>query len=258
MKRSVLFITVCMIILVALQGCGERANTNALTPENSVQVVLGVEPLPGKQPLTEEQVSATVAIVKSRLKEIGISEATVQSEGMERIIVGLPATADIEEATKAITESGLLEFIDAGNSPLPEGELVTTELGGPGNMQLGATATSNDIVYDVVVSSEVIDGSKVTANMRDGMPVVEFDLKGDGPHKMREFTSKNMNSYMPIVLNKRVLTSPMIRGIISDEGEITGLTLSESRRLAAQLKSGPLPVTLQLIETRQPATPPSK
>jgi preprotein translocase subunit SecD len=260
MKRNVLFMTLCMMILVVLQGCGEQASISAVTPENSVQVVLGVEPLMGKEPLTEEQVSATVAIIKGRLKEIGIPEATVQSEGTERIMVGLPAIADLEEATKVITESGLLELIDAGNSPLPKGEFVTTELGGLTPAQLESTAqpASAGKLYKVVVSSEDIDMSQVKADTRDGMPVVNFGLKGDGPSKMREFTSNNMHTYMPVVLNKRVINSPQIKGVVSDQVLITGLTLTETRRLAAQLKSGPLPVTLRLIETRQPATPSSK
>jgi preprotein translocase subunit SecD len=72
---------------------------------------------------------------------------------------------------------------------------------------------------------------------------------------MREFTSANIGRFMPIVLDKKVISSPSIQGIISDNGEITafpwikqavsravevrrsavGLELLESRKIAATL-----------------------
>jgi preprotein translocase subunit SecD len=85
-----------------------------------------------------------------------------------------------------------------------------------------------------------------------GRPQVLFVLKGDGPNKLAEHTSANVGKFMPIVLDKRVISSPQIEGAITGgQGVITGLTLEEARRLAIQLRSGALPLNLRLLESRK-------
>jgi preprotein translocase subunit SecD len=107
--------------------------------------------------------------------------------------------------------------------------------------------------YDDVVTGDEIDGSKVqVAFDQAGAPRVQFALKGDGPSVMADFTSKNVGKYMPIVLDKKVISSPSIQGPIpGGSGEITGVTLNEARVLAVQIKYGALPVALRVLETRK-------
>lgn len=107
--------------------------------------------------------------------------------------------------------------------------------------------------YDVVVTGDEIDGNKVSVAFdTNNVPRVTFTMKGDGSRKLADFTSANIGKYMPIVLDKKVISSPQIQGaIVGGNGEITGVTLSEAQKLAVQLKYGALPVGLKLLETRK-------
>ncbi len=110
------------------------------------------------------------------------------------------------------------------------------------------------VVYKTIITGEDIDGNKVTVqiNPTTGAPEVLFVLKGDGPRKLADFTSANVGKYMPIVLDKRVISSPKIQSAIPNgQGVITGLSRDEARRLAIQLRSGALPLNLRLLESRK-------
>jgi preprotein translocase subunit SecD len=57
---------------------------------------------------------------------------------------------------------------------------------------------------------------------------------------------------MPITLDKRVISSPVIEGAITGgSGVIRGMTLAEAQKLALQLKYGALPVSLTLQSERK-------
>lgn len=117
-----------------------------------------------------------------------------------------------------------------------------------------AQATPPTKVFSVVVNGDEIDGNKVTVsrNPTTNAPEVVFFLKGDGPRKLADFTSANVGTYMPIVLDKRVISNPTIQSpIVGGNGVITGLTIEEARRLSVQLKYGSLPVSLRTLESRK-------
>ncbi len=115
-----------------------------------------------------------------------------------------------------------------------------------------AQATPPTKLFKVVVNGDEIDGNKVTVG-RDSTtnaPQVVFYLKGDGPRKLADFTSANIGKYMPIVLDKKVISNPTIQGVIAGgNGVITGLTLAEARILSVQLRYGSLPVSLRTLES---------
>jgi preprotein translocase subunit SecD len=116
-----------------------------------------------------------------------------------------------------------------------------------------ATPTPPLTTYDTIITGEDIDGSKVAVTYdQANRPQVSFTLKGDAANKLADFTAANINKYMPIVLDKEVISSPVIQGAITGgSGVINGMTLAEARKLATQLKYGALPVSLRLLESRK-------
>ena len=50
------------------------------------------------------------AIIESRVNALGASEATVQEQGSDQILVQIPGLADTEEALATIGRTGSLEF----------------------------------------------------------------------------------------------------------------------------------------------------
>ena len=82
-------------------------------------------------------------------------------------------------------------------------------------------------------------------------PAVSFSLKPDGATKFGNFTGSNIGRYLAIVLDKRVVSAPVIEGRISDEGRIAGnFTQQEAQDLSLTLRSGALPASLTYLEER--------
>ncbi|MDQ2807007.1 MAG: protein translocase subunit SecD [Chloroflexota bacterium] len=122
----------------------------------------------------------------------------------------------------------------------------------------GLTSYGNGKVYKVVINGSDVDGTKAAATIdsQSGKPIVSFTLKGDGPRKLQEFTQRsvpvgNVFTYMPIVLDKKVISSPYIASVIPNgSGQITTNSMSEAQKLAIQLRYGALPVTLDVVQQR--------
>jgi len=153
-------------------------------------------------------------------------------------------TSGTPSASGTVTGTGTVTSTTAATTPTAVATAQTTPL---------AQATMPSTTYHDVVTGDEIDGSQVqVAFDQAGVPRVAFGLKGNGPGKMSDYTSKNVGKYMPIVLDKKVISSPSIQGVIpGGKGEITGVTLGEAQKLAVQLKYGALPVGLRLIESRK-------
>lgn len=251
-----IFILVCgSLALLLVAGCSILPDTK---PENGLILVLQVEPLSGDRPVGDAQLQMVHKVLEERARAIGAVQPSAEVEGSDHILLTLPGITNLESAA-VITKPGFLEFIDTGSQPLEEGEIVTTTLGGPSADQLQedtiaqTLSSSRDEVWEVVVTSEDMDRSKTEVKTNStGIPVVSFTFTGAGQKKLADFTSKNVANYMPIVLDKKVISSPVIQGAITEgSGEISGLTLYEANELAVQLKSDSLPVRLTLIESRQ-------
>jgi preprotein translocase subunit SecD len=211
-------------------------------------------------------------VVAERAAGSGVSEPLVQVQGNNRIIVELPGVKNPDDVVKTLRETGYLEWIDAGANPIPEGSIVTTEKGGPTPEQIRAYQTAQGItttqtvsgtaafqtfnngqVFPVVVTGAEIDGTKVSVgiNSQNGTPQVSFQLKGDGPAKLQAYTQSHINQYMPIVLDKVVVASPIIQGVIpGGNGQIDHMSSSDAQRLAIQLRYGALPVGLDVVANR--------
>ena len=66
------------------------------------------------QNFTGEELSETANNVSRRVNALGLTEATVQVQGRDRILVELPGVRDPEQAVATIQQTALLEFVDFG------------------------------------------------------------------------------------------------------------------------------------------------
>lgn len=119
------------------------------------------------------------------------------------------------------------------------------------------TPTSNEFqcpkVWTTIIRGDEIDGSKVQVVFDQvGNPEVSFTLKGDGPSKFAAFTAAHIQQTMPIVLDKKVITSPVIQSAITGgNGVINNIQRQDAQNLALQLKYGALPVSLSVQSERK-------
>jgi len=198
-------------------------------------------------------------IVDSRVNGLGVTEPLIQLQGKNRIIVQLPGISDPDLAISTIRETGLLEFVNAERSPIPEGTVIETTFSGGRDIKPTAQVTSTGAIsqpakiYQTIITGGDLD--KVSnAGLNPDTRVVEinFSLNTAGAQKFSKYTGDNIGRFLCIVLDKAVLSCPVVNAKINDKGTISlgKSALEEGQALAIQLRYGALPVPLKVAETR--------
>lgn len=93
--------------------------------------------------------------------------------------------------------------------------------------------------------------SATVAFTQANQPYIAFTLKGKGGKVFGDYTSANVNKFLAIALDKKIISSPRINSAITTgSGIIEGqFTLNEANELAIQLRYGALPVPLKVVDT---------
>jgi preprotein translocase subunit SecD len=241
--------------------------------QGGLQVILQAKET-AEAPVNRDTMSAVQGIIENRVNGLGVSEPLIQTQGANRIIVELPGVKDPDQAIATFGRTGLLEFIDAGDTLLPEGTIVRTSLDEPltqtviiptptagitssgsltgtAGITSTAEATPTVKVYKTILTGRQLSKSSVGFDQQN-RPDIQFAFKDDGPSIFADFTTKNVGKYMAIVLDKRVISCPSIKTPITDgSGIIEGsYTLDSAKALVIVLKYGALPVPLEVIENR--------
>ncbi|HEX2999344.1 MAG TPA: protein translocase subunit SecD, partial [Armatimonadota bacterium] len=96
-----------------------------LDMQGGLQVLLQAD-VPDCTTVSNDSMDAAKAIVENRINGLGVTEPLIQRQGQCRLVVELPGINNPDEAIKTFGGTGLLEFIDAGDTSLQEGQLVQT------------------------------------------------------------------------------------------------------------------------------------
>lgn len=266
--------------------------TNPLTDkpliDRNTQLRRGLDTLGGLQTLLEADVAncaavsqsdlqVTKQILESRANALGVGEIVMQIAGQCRIVAEFPGVSNPEEVVAALQQTALLEFVDMGTSPLPEGSTVQTDFGKPQAAQApaptatalatstpaatptaalnatpGVTAAPSTTVYHTVMTGAGLDTVTVQAGSLAGSYQIAFTLKPDAAKVFSEYTSSHVGQYLAIVLDKKVLSAPVIKNAITDgQGVIEGgFTNDSANALAVQLRYGSLPVPVKVVESQ--------
>lgn len=103
----------------------------------------------------------------------------------------------------------------------------------------------------VITGEDIRDASAFPVSGNAGNYQISFTLKSESAAKFGDWTGKNVGQYLAIVLDKKVLSAPVIRGQIFDNGQIEGsFTRASAEDLALSLNSGYLPATMKLLEEK--------
>lgn len=239
----------------------DRPVRQGLDLQGGLQVTLEARPPDGGD-VDGNTLQGTRDTLERRVNGLGVTEPLIQTRGDNQIVVELPGIDDPEQAVAVLRETALLEIIYAGGASLPPGTIVQTSLGG-GEDESNATPVAaspgsepppmpdpNAPVYETIVSGSDLSDAFVTRDPTTGQPLVAFELQGDAADSFFDFTSENIGQSMSIVIDKEVISSPVIRNAISGQGTIDGMTAIEAQNLATQLKAGALGVPLEVVSSR--------
>jgi protein-export membrane protein SecD len=109
-----------------------------------------------------------------------------------------------------------------------------------------------DRIFATVLTGAHLKTAGVQRDEQTGQFMIAFELTEEGGRIFADYTGRNINKILSIVLDKEVISSPVIRSQIPDgQGVIEGdFTLDEARNLVVQLRYGALPVPLRVETTR--------
>jgi protein-export membrane protein SecD len=300
-KNSILLIIIIILALVAIyivipSSPGLHIDLGPIQIDRDFEIKQGLDLQGGLQVLLEADLppdedvepgamDQVATIIENRVNALGVVEPLVQTQGSRRIIVELPGVEDPDEAIATFRETGLLEFVDAGNTFLPPGIPIDTtyphlESEGATGGEIDITAptpgpesgetitstgsltveipTGTGYVYPTVLAGNHLKSAGAYRDPNTGEFGISFELSDEGAQIFANFTTAHADYgqpplyYLTIALDKEVISSPHIQGPIPDgQGIISGdFTLEEAQKLAIQLRYGALPIALRVETTR--------
>ncbi|MEZ7491617.1 protein translocase subunit SecD [Pseudoalteromonas distincta] len=208
----------------------------------------------GRSSFDKEVMGQTLTTLRSRIEELGITEAVTQQQGKHRIRIELPGVQDPTEAKRIIGATASLGFYQL------------KEIGGQTfNMQSGGTIKLDPVP---IFTGDHINNANIG---RDdwGKPLVQLSLDGQGGDAMSAFSKANIGKPMAtvyseysqnakgeVVKKSEVINVANIAQHLSSRFSITNMKSQQAAAdLALLLRAGSLtaPVTIVHEQTIGPS-----
>jgi preprotein translocase subunit SecD len=199
------------------------------------------------EPGTEaEALDGAIAVIEKRVNVLGVTEPVMQKLGNDRIVVELAGISDIEKAKNIIGQTALLEF----------GELVQDGEEAKWVDELGSwkPATAEVNGEELELSSRYFKENTYVTTDNLGRVILAFEWNETGSELSKEITQRLLNKPLGIFLGDEPLLgdngvpiAPIVQSVISDRGQIEGLSLAEATELSKLLNAGRIPVPLTPI-----------
>ena len=202
-----------------------------------------------KRKIDNQTMDQSLEIIRRRVDEAGTREPTIQKQGSRRILIQVPGLGSAEELLKLIGKTAKLTFHPViKNSVSCEKKPLITSI---------IVKNLDDIDNCLELEKKfVVSGSQLTNAQpsfdQNNRPAVSFQFNPVGGRKFGEYTKNNIGNPFAIVLDKQVISAPIIQSYIpGGAGIITGnFSVDESNRLAILLRAGALPASIQVLEQR--------
>ncbi len=214
-------------------------------------------------------IQQNITTLRNRVNELGVSEPIVQRQGVDRINVQLPGVQNSAEVKDILGRVATLEFRleDMQNNAVEAAQLGRAPLG-------SKLYTHTRIGRPILLKREIIATGDQLTNATTGQsqegPAVNIRLDARAGESMLRTTRANLNKRMAVVLIEKhpetvevdgkkvvrevtdedVINDATIRGVFSNNFQITGLAAGEARDLALLLRSGSLATAIYVVEER--------
>ena len=202
-----------------------------------------------KRKIDNQTMDQSLEIIRRRVDEAGTREPTIQKQGSRRILIQVPGLGSAEELLQLIGRTAKLTFHPViKNSVSCEKKPVITSI-----IVENFDDTNNCLELE---KKFVVSGSQLTNAQpsfdQNNRPAVSFQFNPVGGRKFGEYTKNNIGNPFAIVLDKQVISAPIIQSYIpGGAGIITGnFSVDESNRLSILLRAGALPAAIQVLEQR--------
>jgi preprotein translocase subunit SecD len=206
----------------------------------------------------QQAIEQAIETIRNRLDQFGLSEPIVAKQGDEKILVelaGIKTQEDEQRARELISRSAKLELM-----AIDEDRAARVY-----SMSDADAAQYGDIILEDVKSPNIkhlvheipiLDGGMLTDAQvgfnQNNRPLINFALNAEGAEIFGDFTGKNVNKRLAVVLDGKVYSDPVINERIGGgHGQISGnYTVLGAKDLAIALRSGALMAPIYLMEKR--------
>lgn len=197
--------------------------------------------------VTSDEMDQAVSIITARVNKLGASEATVQLDGTDSILIQIPGVEDAQTALSTIGATGTLEFVDL-NDITDQSEITAIE-----NGQTGQTLDPS--TYTAFMTGKSITKVSVGQESKgSAYYAVNLTLDADGTKAFSDTSTAlyQTKGQIAILLDGVVQSAPQVdSAITSGQVAITGkYTLDSAKNLQTILESGALPVTLTMSQSQ--------
>jgi preprotein translocase subunit SecD len=213
-------------------------------------------------------IQQNITALSNRVNALGVSEASVQRQGANRIAVQLPGVQDASEVIRLLGKTATLEFrlVDQSASAVEAQQSGHPPLG----TKLYKDRAGRPVLLkrDVIVTGEQL--TDATSTFQQGEPAVSVRLDSRGGDEMLRTTRENLGKPMAVVFIERerqlreqdgqkvavdvtredVISVATINGVFSNQFQITGLSGREGQELAKLLRAGALAAPVYIVEQR--------
>ncbi|HEU0224287.1 MAG TPA: protein translocase subunit SecD [Steroidobacteraceae bacterium] len=235
------------------------------TPPGSLVAALSEDQVRQRQDFAIQQ---NITALSNRVDALGVAESVVQRQGLNRIAVQLPGVQDASEVVRLLGKVATLEFrlVDTVNSPAEAERTGRPPLGS--KLYRERSGAPVLLKRDVIATGEQLIDASFTPSQ--GEPAVSVRLDSRGGEEMLRTTRENLNRPMAVVFiekdrelverdgrqilldrsKEEVISVATIRGVFSNNFQITGLSAVEATELAKLLRAGALAAPIYVVEQR--------
>ncbi len=214
----------------------------------------------------------TLQVMRNRINELGVSEASVAKEGDNRIVIELPGVQDATRAKAIIGGTSTLKLM-LGNDTVNAAQVVASGQIPPGSSVYYDANGNPYVLYNpVIISGSAISNASVGYDQQTGAPVVNVSLTGPDVSYFSQVTGQNKGHPMAIVLVQSTFDQEMVNGSLQNVTHTTQTLINEAtinsqlgsnfqisgignartaQNLALSIRAGALPAPVQIVEQKQ-------
>jgi protein-export membrane protein SecD len=250
-----------LALLLLLCVCSSCKTFSRLTNKGGIAYTVEVET---SEPNKEEIIERAVRVIHNKINAVGLDgEVSRLTDKPNQISVKLYGANDAERIKKFLFTTYQLELkkaVSSASFPQIFPTKESAEKSVTGEQEVLPYPDSRDAAREqfiivektaVITGENIRDASAYSSTGGAGDYQIMFSLNAEAAKKFGDWTGKNIGSYLAIVLDKKVLSVPVIKGQIFDQGMIEGRFTKESAEdIALSLKSGYLPATMKILEEK--------
>lgn len=203
----------------------------------------------------DKAVQQALETIRNRIDQFGVSEPTIQREGINHIVVQLPGIKDPQRAIELIGRTARLEFkmvredISPTATTIPDdAELLKEKMVDP---TTGAVTEIPIVVQKKsMITGDLLTDAQVRIDSQFNQPYVAIEFNNLGAKLFDQVTAANVGKRFAIVLDSNIHSAPVIRERISGgSAQISGnFTEKSAADLAIVLRAGALPAPVKIIQ----------